>query len=286
MRLIILGAGGFLGTKLNRILSEKYDVFPYYYEKEPKLDITDKAGLIEGFRKIRPDMVINAAGLTNVDLCETNKELAEKINVGGTKNIVEACNEVNATLLHFSTGFVFDGKKGNYSENDKPNPVNYYGLTKFKAEEIIKNRSKDYLILRVEVLYGYNGDNSERSFIKWLYDSLKENKKVNVVTDLLTTPTLTDDIAFAVNKIINKKVRGIFHVAGSQKMSRYDMAIKLTKEFSFNTSLINPVNSEELNLPAKRPLDTSLSTLKLNKLGIVLHTFDEGIKIMKEMMLK
>ncbi|MBU0614823.1 MAG: dTDP-4-dehydrorhamnose reductase [Nanoarchaeota archaeon] len=280
IKITIMGAGGFLGTKLVKILSEHHEVYPFYHGKEPKVDITQ----IQDIQKIidvKPNIVIHAAGMTNVDLCETYKELAEKVNVAPMHSIVEACNKTKAKLVYFSTDFIFDGEKGMYKEDDTPNPLGYYALTKLKAENILKEKSDDYLILRVVVLYGYNGDNSERSYVNWVVNSLSQGKEIKTYTDQYGTPTLTDDIADAVNLLTKNDCKGVYHVAGAQRLTRYDMAIKIAEEFNLNKCLIKPILMKDLNLPAKRPKDSSLSIEKLKKQGILMHTFEEGIKIMR-----
>ncbi|MFH2020860.1 MAG: dTDP-4-dehydrorhamnose reductase [archaeon] len=280
-KIILLGAGGFLGSKLFSVLKKEFDVVPYYFKKSPSLDVTNRDDVFEKLRDA--DIVINASGLTNVDLCETDKKLAYSVNVEGTRNIATACKKNRIKLLHYSTDAVFKGDKGDYVETDETGPVNYYAKTKLLAEEIIQ-KLDDYMIMRVAILYGYNGNGTERSFVIWVINSLKQGKAIRVVSDQIGTPTLIDDIAEATGKLIEKNTKGIYHVSGSQKLSRLDMAKIIANEFGFDKKLITPIKNDDLQLAAPRPLDTSLNIQKLLKSGITMHTFEEGIKIMRGMM--
>ena len=212
IKIIILGSNGFLATKITNTL----DIIPI---TKQQLDITKNLNLI---KSINPDIIIHPAGITNVDKCELNKPLAKKTNIKATKNLTDLCKKLNIKLIYFSTDFIFNGKKGDYKETDKPDPINYYGYTKLKAENIVKTL-KNHLILRVAILYGHNGNNSERSFTNWLYNQLKKDKKIKIVDDQIGTPTLIDDIAKAIPKLINKT--GTYHLAGSQKLSRYERSL-------------------------------------------------------------
>ena len=146
LKLLITGASGLFGSKLAEIATGKnYEVYSGYSQDRPiygtavQFDISDKNKVEETFKKIDPEVVVHAATLTDVDKCETNKELAWKINVEGTKNIADAAKKSHSFLIYISTDYVFNGEKGQYKETDITDPVNYYGLTKLKAEELVKN---------------------------------------------------------------------------------------------------------------------------------------------------
>ncbi len=284
IKILVLGAGGFLGTKITGVLSKNHNVKPYYRLKKPSMDIQDGKKVIRETVKIKPDVVLNCAGLTDVDLCETNKRLADNVNVESTRGIAKACNLAGAKLVHISTDYVFDGARGGYTEEDATNPINFYGETKLKSEKIISSDCENYIIARVSVLYGVNGDNTERGFVRHMYDSMVLGKNVNAFYDQYGTPTLTDDIAGALDALIQHDSTGIFHVAGPQKLTRYEMALAFADTFGFDRGLINKISMDTLHLPAKRPVDTSLTTDKITALGVRMRTFDEGVAIMKSMM--
>lgn len=283
MKILITGANGFLGTKLVKILSSEFEVIGTSHEE---LDITDENNVFEFVKETKPSIIINPAAYANIDQCEINKETAYNVNVNGVKNLANACKEVNAKLIHFSTDFVFDGKKGNYSEEHKTNPVNYYGRTKLEAEHLIQESNINYIIARVCMLYGYNGDQSERSFVFWVYNNLEQGNVVNAFTDQAGTPTLIDDIALAITKLIKKDRKGIYHVSGPEKATRYEMALKIAETFKFSQKLIKPITSDRLKQAARRPKDTSLCISKLVKEGIKMSDVRSGLLKMKEQMQK
>jgi dTDP-4-dehydrorhamnose reductase len=152
LKLLITGAGGLYGSKLAQLaIAKNFEVYSSdvhsfsVYGSFVKLDISDKEQVEEVFEAIKPDVVVHAATLTDVDKCETDKELAWKVNVEGTKNIVEASESSGSFLIYISTDYVFNGESGRYKETDKPDPINYYGLTKLKAEEIIQAQIEHFI---------------------------------------------------------------------------------------------------------------------------------------------
>jgi len=158
-KLLITGASGLLGNKIVKLATINHTVIPLHNTKplhtsSLKLEITNLSEVLNLFQKLEPDIVIHTASETNVDKCETEKEHAWKINAEGTRNIAVACSKVGAKLVYISTDYVFDGEKGNYDEQDKPNPINYYGVTKLEGENQVINNCKNYVILRTSVLYG------------------------------------------------------------------------------------------------------------------------------------
>ena len=226
-KVLIIGASGFLGNKLIEVFSKEFEVFGTYNSKKKEkliqLNIPNEAQVKETIEKINPDIIMLTAAETNVDLCETNVQHAEKVNIKGVENVTKCCG--NIKLVYYSTDSVFDGEKGNYVETDTSNTVNFYGKTKLMAEEAVK-KLNNFLILRTCMLYS---DQSESpKFINWLIRNLNENKKVNVVIDLFATPTLIDDLATASLELIRKDRTGIYHVAGATALSCYEMATTIT----------------------------------------------------------
>src|SRR5674476_165612 len=215
----------------------------------------------EIFKKIKPDIVVHAATLTDVDKCELNKELAWKVNVEGTRNIVEAAKNAGSFLVYISTDYVFSGDKGNYKETDKPGPINYYGLTKLKAEEIVQTQ-KEYFIGRPSVIYGSTPAAGKVNFALWLIETLRKGERVKIVTDQWNTPTLNTNLAEMTLEVVERKLTGIYHLCGATRISRFEFAEQIADVFSLDKSLIDKVPSSQFTWPAKRPMDSSLDTSK------------------------
>jgi dTDP-4-dehydrorhamnose reductase len=197
-----------------------------------------------------------------VDQCELNRELAWKINVEGTQNIVEAAKATGAFLLYISTDYVFDGEKGGYKEDDLPSPVNYYGYTKLKAEEAVRKSSGEYCIGRTSVIYGSTPAAGKINFALWLLDKLRKREQVKVFVDQWNSPTLNSSLADMTLEVVERKLTGVFHLSGASRINRYDFAMALAKTSGVDESLVVPARSEELSFPAKRPKDSSLNTTK------------------------
>lgn len=246
-----------------------------------KMDITNRESVIKEISKLKPNCIFHTAALTNVDLCETNKEEAWTVNVEGTSFIAEAAERISAKMIYVSTDSVFDGKKGNYSETDKVNPINYYSKTKLAGEKEVIKKSSDWVIARTSVIYGWN-PTGKKNFATWVISSLRNSEKIRVVTDQFNSPTFAPNLASALIELFNKDCRGLFHVAGSERISRYDFAINIAKEFELDSSFIVPVSSSELKQTAKRPKDISLNIYKIEKeLRIEMLGTEEGLKLMK-----
>jgi dTDP-4-dehydrorhamnose reductase len=200
-----------------------------------------------------------------VDKCELNKELAWKINVEGTKNIAEAARGVGSFLIYISTDYVFNGEKGRYKESDKPDPINYYGLTKFKAEELVKTQ-REYFIARPSVIYGSTPAAGKVNFALWLIEMLRKGERVKIVTDQWNTPTLNTNLAEMTLEVVNQRSTGIFHLCGATRVSRFEFAESIADVFGLDKSLIDPVLSSQFTWPARRPADSSLDTSKAQQI--------------------
>ena len=272
MRMLITGASGLLGTKLCKIaLSSNHEVYSAYnthkplYGKPIQLDISNKDAVEKAFRKIRPEAVVHAAALTNVDKCELEKELAWKINVEGTENIAKLCKKHDAFLVYISTDYVFDGKNGMYKETDKPSPINYYGLTKLKGEEKVKAIADEFCIARTSVIYGSIPAAEKINFVLWLLEKLRRKEKVKIVTDQWNSPTLNTNLASMILEVIERKIIGTYHLAGATRISRYEFAKLIAKNFELDEQLIMPTLSNQFKWIAKRPKDSSLNTQKAHQ---------------------
>ena len=273
MKLLITGASGLYGSKLAKMaIAENYEVYSCdiqelnVYGNFVKVDISDKGLVEEAFKKAKPDVVVHAATLTDVDKCEVNKDLAWKINVDGTKYIVEAAKKHQAFFVYISTDYVFSGNKGNYKETDVPDPINYYGLTKLKAEELVKNSLDNYCIARSSVIYGSTPAAGKVNFVLWVIDKLEKGERVKIVDDQWNSPTLNTSLAEMTLEVVERRLTGIFHLCGATRINRLNFTEAIANTFELNRGLIDPVKSSEFTWPAKRPMDSSLDTSKAQQL--------------------
>jgi dTDP-4-dehydrorhamnose reductase len=285
-KLLVTGASGLLGSKIVEIAKNDYTVIPLHKTKplhsnSLKLDITSTAEVLNLFHKLKPYAVIHAASETNVDKCETQKEHAWKINVEGTRNVAAAC-KAGAKLIYISTDYVFDGKKGNYTEDDTPNPINYYAVTKLEGEKQVVQNCKNFAILRTSVLYGWHP--FKQNFATWVITQLGQNKEITVVEDHYNTPTLADNLAEMAIEAIQKDLQGVYHACGSERIGRYEFARQIARAFDLNQNLIRPIKMEQLTAwIAKRPRDSSLNTNKIrSQLEAKPLNITEGLDRMKK----
>ncbi|MBX2957897.1 MAG: dTDP-4-dehydrorhamnose reductase [Cyclobacteriaceae bacterium] len=292
MRILITGANGLLGQKLITLLQPQPNVQLIATAQRPLvtplvngefrlLDISDQKQVDQVIRNTKPEVIINTAAMTNVDRCETEREVCWQANVTAVQYLVEACGNHKIHLIHVSTDFIFDGKEGPLDESAVPDPVNYYGESKLAAEELIRKSSISWCILRTVLVYGVSTDMSRSNIVLWVKKSLEEGKTINVVNDQWRTPTLAEDLAMGCWLAAQKKAEGIYHVSGKDFLSPFDIALKTAHFFKLDASLIKPTDSTQFKQPARRPLKTGFVIDKARKeLGYAPHSFEEGLKVL------
>src|ERR1035437_4876005 len=290
-RILVIGVNGMLGQRIIHFFStrENIQLLGSSFEPAPSFnnvdykscDITVREAIKDIILDFYPDYIINTAAFTNVDLCETERETAWKINVKGVEYLAEASRVIDAHLIHISTDYVFDGTKGPYDERAKPNPLGYYGRTKLASENVLKISGTYYTILRTNVLYGM-ADNRQ-DFVRWIVNSMKKGTPIRIVTDQVNNPTFIDDLVQAINKALEYKKYGIYNIGGREFISRYDFTLRIADYFNLDKSLITPITTEELNQPAKRPLHSGLITIKAeSELEFKPHSINETLAIIKK----
>ncbi|TFH46720.1 MAG: dTDP-4-dehydrorhamnose reductase [ANME-2 cluster archaeon] len=245
---LILGANGQLGFDLCNVFSNSIQL------THSDLDITNNDKVIETIKKIKPDIVINAAAYTDVDGCENNKELALKVNGIAPGNIAKACKFVGAKLIHYSTDYIFDGAKTEYVESDQANPINVYGQSKYIGEKNIIENMDDYLIIRTSWLFGIQS----RNFVKTMLKLSSQMDTVKVVNDQYGKPTYTHDLALRTTDMVDL-APGIYHITNDGICSWYEFA----KEIIDNVA---PCTSEDFVRKARRPKYSVLVNTKTNPL--------------------
>ncbi len=269
LKLLVTGASGLFGSKLAAsALAKNLEVYGGFSKDAVpfgipvKFDISDKSQVEDAFETAKPDVVVHAATLTDVDKCELDKPLAWKINVDGTKNVAQAAAKCGAFLVYISTDYVFNGEKGCYREDDVVDPINYYGLTKLKAEETAKAFVPDCCIARASVIYGATPAAGKVNFALWLINKLRSGEKLRIVTNQWNSPTLNTSLADMTLEVVERRLSGVFHLCGASRVSRYEFALKIAETFGLDAGLIDRVDSSSFKLPAKRPMDSSLDTSK------------------------
>jgi dTDP-4-dehydrorhamnose reductase len=232
-------------------------------------------------RNLKPKVIINAAAYTNVDGCEDDKENCWKANVTAVEYIAQAARSVDAALVHVSSDYVFDGVEGNYSEASKPHPLSYYGRSKLAGENAVIASGVEHAIVRTMILYG-TGKDIRPNFALWLIDMVSKSEIVRITDDQFGHPTLADDLARAIHKLVELRKSGLFHIAGADYVSRYEFAIKLATVFELDANLIRPVKTSELKQKAVRPMHSKFDLTKLKQeLNVELNGIEQGLKILK-----
>jgi dTDP-4-dehydrorhamnose reductase len=291
--ILITGSNGLLGQKLIHLLKEKNEVVAtslgsclisnqsgFIYQS---LDITEEDSILQIFEKYKPDFVINTAAMTNVDACEDDKELCDKINVTAVNYLSTACEKFNSHLIHISTDFIFDGENGPYREDDVANPLSYYGLSKWKSEQLLQQSNCKWAILRTIILYGTAENLQRNNIVLWGRQALKDGQELNIIDDQFRSPTLAEDLAEACRLVIKKQAIGVYNASGKDQMSIYEMVERMADFYKCDKSQINRISSSTLNQKAKRPPKTGFILNKsIKELGYKPHSFEEGLALLEK----
>jgi len=292
MKILITGSNGLLGQKLlhklrvdnnveliatskgtNRV-SEKNN-YTYF-----DLDITNENSVAKLILEQKPDVVINTAAMTNVDLCEENKSECDALNVEAVQYLTDACEKMDAHLIQISTDFIFDGEDGPYKETDKPNPLSYYGLSKLKSENILKQSNCDWTILRTIIVFGVGENLSKGNIVLWAKGALAKGDPLNIIDDQFRAPTLAEDLADICILAAKKKAFGIFNASGKDIMSIYEIVERIAKHYGNSTDNLNKISTATLKQKAGRPPKTGFILDKSRKeLGYNPHSFEECLTI-------
>ena len=271
MKIVITGANGMLAKSVR----EKFKNEELVCTDVNELDITNKEQVLEFMNNEKPQYIINCAAYTAVDKAEENYELADKINANGPENLAIAAKEIDATLIHISTDYVFDGEldtNSSYVEEDITGPVTVYGKTKLHGEELLKENTDKYYIFRTAWLYG-EGNN----FVRTMVDLGKQREEVSVVADQHGSPTYAEDLANIIKQAIDKKIPyGIYHSTNEGFTTWYEFTKEIYKQAGISCK-IKPVTSEEFIRPAKRPKNSKLNKEKLLSMGIEIPNWQDAL---------
>ena len=250
-----------------------------------QLDISLPDQVNSVFERYCPHVVIHCAALTQVDPCEVDPDLCDKINIDGTRFVAKAAEKCGARFIFLSTDFVFDGLHGPYSEDDQPVPVSVYGWSKLQGEYITRSLKVPWVIVRTILVYGITPSMNRSNLVTWVRDSLNSDKAIRVVNDQFRMPTLVDDLVAGIITIIEKNKTGIYHLSGPEMISVHDFAIKTAQVFALDLSLISPIKSEVLNQPGRRPVSTGFILDKaIDDLGFSPHNLDDGLQVVRNLL--
>ena len=272
MKVLITGSNGMLGHDLIDVLDGKHELIK---TTSKSLDITDEDKVKDYIVNENPDIVINSAAYTDVDGCETNEEIAYKVNGEGVKNLALACKVVDCPLVHISTDYVFNGENNKlWMEDDEVGPISIYGKSKLQGEEAIESILDNFFIIRTSWLYGINGGN----FPKTMLELAKTHDTLTVVTDEIGTPTYTLDLAQAIAELIETEYYGIYHITNSDYCSWFDFAKYIFEVKNIDVNVV-PVTAEEFARPASRPHYSVLNNSNWVNNGFKpLRSYKEAIK--------
>jgi len=269
-RILILGSNSLIGNSLMEKINKKYTIFTTYHnkkinKKDLRIDVLDVKTLQDAFVVSKPDIVINLCEVyKNLDYCEKNKKIVMNINGKALKIISKISNQYNSFLIGFSSDFVFDGKSGNYKEDDQISPINYYGKTKAVGEKNIQENANDYCIIRTSMIYGKN--QLRNTLADMILNKIRLEEELKIINDQFMTPTYLENFTKMLTEIIEIKYKGIIHLAGPEKMSRYDFAKKMVSLSNFKNASLIPVSHNEFDFSKKMPKDSSLNTEKASSL--------------------
>jgi dTDP-4-dehydrorhamnose reductase len=264
MRVLIIGSQGMLGSELIGAYSPDHDVVGMDLAE---LDITDADQCIAGIGGTRPDLVINAAALTDVDYCENNEEEALRVNGEGPGNLAAAAALSGIPIVHYSTDYVFDGcKQQPYREEDRPNPQSAYGRSKLRGEELVRARGENHLILRISWLFGPGGKNFVRTIVK----AAGETGFLKIVHDQRGSPSFSRDIAAQTVLLTTRGCRGLYHVTNSGSCSWYELTLEALRWSGPPGVKVIAISTAQFPRPAPRPANSVLANARFEREGIPL----------------
>ena len=265
MRILLTGSSGQLGSECNKVLKDDYEMIS---PNKEELDIISWDKVIMSIDQLSPDIILNCADFTNVDECEKDKKLAERINVEGPRNLAQGAARYDKIIVHISSDLIFNGRKRlpqPYFEDDPTSPLSRYGLTKMESEMAVKQNTPHYIIIRAGWIYGMRGD----SFLKQILRlaTKKDQKSLYVVNDQFGSPTWSYRLAQQIKVLIDNRKEGVYHATSESYCSRYEWAKYFLEKMEITIPVL-PCTSEEYPIPAIRPLNSILENRQLKIEGL------------------
>lgn len=290
MKILVTGANGFLGQHLTLYLLNKgFDVvacsrgecrisLPNFFQYF-SIDVTDANAVAATITATQPDVIVHAAAMSKPDECANNEAACYLNNVAATKILLKASEQLQPHFIYVSSDFIF-GENGPHDEDDHAAPLNYYGETKLRSEQLVMQSGLAYTIVRPVFIYGPALKNMRPSFLHWVKNNLEQGNAIKVVSDQQRTPTFVFDICKSIDTIIQCKQFGVYNIAGKDLLSPYQMAMEVAKFFQLDTALIEEVTSDTFKEPVQRAKRSGLKIDKARKyLGYEPVSFAKGIEL-------
>ena len=271
MKILVTGSAGLIGSQIVKdLLQENYTVYSCYHNEKPtngipiQLDLTNNNQTIETLQKIKPEKIIHLAAMTNVDLCETKKEIATQINTKATEILAQQAAKLNAFFVYVSTDYIFDGIKEKKKENNFQNPLSVYGKSKLEGELVLNKLASNWCIARTSTPFGIH--HTKKTFPLWIKENLEAEKEIPVLVDQFTSPTYVPNLSKMLIEIIKRQILGVIHVSGATKISRYHLAELIAEKLNLNKKLLIPTKMDSIDWKALRPKDSSLDISYANEI--------------------
>lgn len=292
MKLLVTGFNGFVAGSIFAQAPDNWEVHGIgrsaIPENEGKIryhqvDMLDAKALNAVFSFISPDAVIHAAGIANIDFCENNRATAYAVNVGATERISALCDDIDARLVFCSTDTVFDGQKSFYTEQDPLSSVNFYGETKIKAEQVVRDGGARNVVARLALVMGLPVMGTGNSFLAEMITKLESQEPLKMATNEIRTPVDVISLGAALLELASSDFTGTIHLSGNSRVNRFEMANRIATALGFSGEKVFPIDSSELKGRAPRPADVSLSNEKARSiLKTPFLSLEEGLKLSME----
>ena len=265
MRILLLGGSGMLGSDCKQVLSEEHEVLS---PSKKELDFIRWDAVIEYLQRLKPKVILNCAGFTDVDACEDEDFIVRKTNVEGPRNLAQGSARFNCRMVHISSDYVFSGQKGipqPYFEDDPVDPIQAYGRSKVESEVAVRENSPNYIIIRTSWLYGINGKNFIHSIIEKALS--KKTRSLKVLSDQFGSPTWTYRLALQIKELLTSDIKGTFHTTSEGYCSRFEYAQFILKKLKIKKNL-EACTIKDCHLAAPRPVNCILENRLLKKVGL------------------
>ena len=263
MKFLVTGSAGLIGCQVVKdLVQQNHTVYSCYHDQKPlqgiptPLDLSNENQIIQTLEEIKPNRIIHLAAMTDVDLCETEKELATIINTKATETLAKQAAKQNIFFLYVSTDYVFDGIVGMRKEDDELNPLGFYGKSKLNGELALNKLASNWCVARTSTPFGIHP--TKKSFPLWVKENLETKKEIPVLVDQFTSPTYIPNLSKMLIEITTRQILGIIHVSGATRISRYALAELISDKLNLDKNLLIPSRIDNMNWKAQRPIDSSL----------------------------